>query len=109
MNLNKEENCTTLFKNISKATKWKVNNETLNELEDEEMKEIQANLEKKVMNINIPSPSPPPVLASNLNKTSMADLAPKTKPVIENNNTPKLINTVEAVMNTLLRPNSKRM
>jgi hypothetical protein len=109
VNLNKEENSATLYKNISKAIKWKVNNEALNELEDEEMKEIQANLEKKVMNINIPSPSPPPVLTSNLNKTSMADLAPKTKPVIENNNTPKLINTVEAVMNTLLRPNSKRM
>jgi hypothetical protein len=107
VNLNKEENSTALYKNISKATKWKANNEALNELEDEEMKEIEANLEKRVMNINIPSS--PPLVASNLNQTSMVDVAPKAKPVIETNNTPKLISTVEAVMNTLLRPSSKRM
>jgi hypothetical protein len=46
VNLNKEENCTTLFKNISKAIKWKVNNEALNELEDEEIKEIKEIEEK---------------------------------------------------------------
>jgi hypothetical protein len=107
VNLNKEENCTTLFKNISKATKWKVNNETLNELEDEEIKEIEENLEKRAMNINIPSS--PPLVVSNLSQTSIVDLAPKAKPVIETYNTPKLIITVKAVMITLIRPDSKRM
>jgi hypothetical protein len=77
VNLNKEENCTKLFKNISKATKWEVNNEALNELEDEEIKEIEENLEKRAMNINIPSS--PPLEVSNLSQASIVDLAPKAK------------------------------
>ena len=55
VNLNKDEN-SALYKNISRLTKRTVNKDVLNEvnmkeLEDEEIKEIQANLDKKLMNI----------------------------------------------------------
>lgn len=83
-------------KNNSKK-KWTTNEDTLNELDDEELKEIQTNIEKKNENTNL-STKPPSSPVSVINK-----------PIIENNNAAKFINTVEAAMNNLMKPNQKSM
>ena len=112
VNLNKDEN-SALYKNISRLTKRTVNKDVLNEenmkeLEDEEIKEIQANLDKKLMNINITAKPPSsPVDESHLNKTHVKTSL--NKQIIENNNSAKFANTVDAVINTFIRPNSKSM